>query len=128
MTSHMDLDPTYVTTSANTLPPQITAPSVLATQPDGHTLLQTPLSDDNELDYEDSSSENENTLSMLGHGTEDVLGDDISTGHDIHTPERDSLGSRADEVVSPDHHDDFDYKDDFSDFGDSHDDPSQLES
>ena len=56
MTSHMDLDP-YVTTSANTFPPQITAPSVLALQHDGHTLLQTPLSEDNELDYEDSLSE-----------------------------------------------------------------------
>ena len=90
MTSHMDLDP-YVTTSANTLPPQITALSALAPQPDGHTLPQTPLSDDDELDYEDSLSENENTPFELGNGNEYVLDDDIDMGRVIpsaHVPTR----------------------------------------
>ena len=49
----------YVTTPANTLPPQNPALSSLATQFDEHTLPWPPLPEENELDYDDSLSEHE---------------------------------------------------------------------
>ncbi len=64
MTSHMDFDPS-VTTSANTLPRQIPALPSLAPQPGGHTLPRIPLSEDDELDYKDSSSEREKAPNKL---------------------------------------------------------------